>query len=75
MPTIHIRIDDTSYSTVDDDQTAAALLRRAGLTRLNHPAFDQPEVERASLDGFVLAVMRLEDPTRHIDHRGDQPSY
>lgn len=30
MPTIHIRIDDTSYSTADDDQTAAALLRRAG---------------------------------------------
>jgi len=30
--------------------------RRAGLTRLNHPAFDQPEVDRASLDSFVLAV-------------------
>lgn len=30
--------------------------RRAGLTRLHHPAFDVPEVARASLDGFVLAV-------------------
>ena len=30
--------------------------RRAGLTRLHHPAFDVPEVASASLDGFVLAV-------------------
>ena len=30
--------------------------RNAGLTRLNHPAFDLEEVARASCDAFVLAV-------------------
>jgi hypothetical protein len=38
------------------------LFRRAGLTRLNHPAFAVPEVERASQDGFVLAIGCDEGP-------------
>ncbi|WP_375430979.1 hypothetical protein [uncultured Friedmanniella sp.] len=48
MPTIHINIDDTSYATADDDQTAAALLRLAGhdpkyfdLFRIRHGVEDR----------------------------------
>ena len=33
-----------------------AFFRRAALTRLNHPAFDAPEVAAASQGAFVLAI-------------------
>ncbi len=34
----------------------AAFFRNARLTHLHHPAFEFPEVERASQDSFVLAI-------------------
>jgi hypothetical protein len=34
----------------------AMFFRRAGLTRLHHPAFDAPEVALASQGAFVLAI-------------------